>query len=78
MSDTQEEVCTVVEKQFSCSFKVQVLAVILLNTQLKVQYSFNAVDIFPNTVHKYKSIIYSSKQFHKYKSIMFYPWVMLF
>ena len=50
-----------VEKQFSCSFKVQVLAVILLNTQLKVQYSFNVVDIFPNTVHKYKSIKYSSK-----------------
>ena len=60
-----------VEKQFICSFKVQVLAVILLNTQLKVQYSFNVADIFPNTVHKYKSIIYSSKQFHKYKSIKY-------
>ena len=60
-----------VEKQFSCSFKVQVLAVILLNTQLKVQYSFNVVDIFPNTVHKYKSIKYSSKWFHKYKSIKY-------
>ena len=64
-------VFTIVEKQFSCSFKVQVLAVILLNTQLKVQYSFNVVDIFSNTVHKYRSIKYSSKQFHKYKSIKY-------
>ena len=50
----------IVEKQFSCSFKVQVLAVIYLNTQLKVHVDLVHI-IFPqtefsNTFHKYRSI----------------------
>ena len=58
-----------VEKQFSCSFKVQVLAVIYLNTQLKVHVDLVHI-IFPqtefsNTFHKYRSIKHSSKQSNK-------------
>ena len=58
-----------VEKQFSYSFKVQVLAVIHLNTQLKVHVDLVHI-IFPqtefsNTFHKYRSIKHSSKQSNK-------------
>ena len=58
-----------VEKQFGYSFKVQVLAVIHLNTQLKVHVDLVHI-IFPqvefsNTFHKYRSIKHSSKQSNK-------------
>ena len=58
-----------VEKQFGYSFKVQVLAVIYLNTQLKVHVDLVHI-IFPqtefsNTFHKYRSIKHSSKQSNK-------------
>ena len=59
----------IVEKQLSYSFKVQVLAVIHLNTQLKVHVDLVHI-IFPqtessNTFHKYRSIKHSSKQSNK-------------
>ena len=59
----------IVEKQFGYSFKVQVLAVIHLNTQLKVHVDLVHI-IFPqtefsNTFHKYRSIKHSSKQSNK-------------
>ena len=60
---------THVEKQFSCSFKVRVLAVIHLNTQLKVHVDLvNIIFLqteFSNTFHKYRSIKHSSKQSNK-------------
>ena len=60
---------TNVEKQLGYSFKVQVLAVIHLNTQLKVHVDLVHI-IFPqtefsNTFHKYRSIKHSSKQSNK-------------
>ena len=57
------------EKQLGYSFKVQVLAVIYLNTQLKVHVDLVHI-IFPQTkfssiFHKYRSIKHSSKQSNK-------------